>query len=598
MTRTPADLRLLRARAARILAAAKETEAAIDLCIGGGLHRLALSLLTRAAPRLLRSGRSHFIREKFDALPKALLQHATLARFWLGIACQVAESGRAVVLLEGAYNDFAAKGNLRWQIKAVSALVHSRIYSARPMVELRGWIPIIERLRLRIGERHARHHVTLLAALVYASFYAKPDHPRLRAWALELDAQLGSISNPTDRLLGALHLVTYYTWSGDLDHARSLVQRIGPLNDNAAQSPALRLYAQSRVVLLYAFDADYARARDVLHAMRLAVATDGLELMVLGCVFFEAMVGWLEGDLTAAAQAIGQIGRWAGERNLNLAVNVHQVLALNCISSHRPELARAHSMMAIRAADTSGIQWFRAVARLTRAYAECAGGRFDLARRLLRVVRVLISRTPYEHFEVECRMIEVSIELQRQGVTPTVLKHLADTLYQAERSSPIFAFRAVPLGLPYLLNVARRHAIAPNYSRRLEQKFWPDRRMPECGIVAAPRPRVEVFLLGKFQVRVDGEVLAFGKKTPRRSLSVIAACAAYGTGGHPCTRSSMTFGPNRRDQRSNSLFAQPCGACARSYQWSTRLSIATACSQLIGTWYGSMQLRPSMRSNK
>jgi DNA-binding SARP family transcriptional activator len=199
------------------------------------------------------------------------------------------------------------------------------------------------------------------------------------------------------------------------------------------------------------------------------------------------------------------------------------------LAAHRGDALQAVEFAAEqhRQAEALGIPTQRFHAALHYAAALVSAARAEQVAPVLALARDVIAGTAYEALGFQIDLLEAHAALA-SGEQARAHAALARGLEGSRRDPGMLMLRLQPGMLSGLLGEALRADIEAEHALRLIRRFRlsPPDDAPESW----PWP-IEIRTLGRFEIRREGELLAYSRKTPKKTLALLKAMIALGSNG-------------------------------------------------------------------
>src|SRR4051812_26045126 len=302
----PAELDLLRRKAAALLESDADTGEAVSLLTAAQAWPEALAVVLRHAAEMLEQGRAGVLEAWLHALPAQTRDAAPWALYWLGRCRLPFDPVAARRHFEQAFAGFEKDDDAEGQFLSWASLIDTFVYEWSAFAPVDRWIAVLDRLLVRhpafpSPEVEAR----VSAGMFMALMYRQPQRADLPNWAARVhEIVLASPQVETQMLLGN-QLVLYHTLCiGDVAKARIIVDAVRPGADGDRISPLASVLwrcVEAAYYLATAAPEDCMRA--VESGMEVA-EREGLNVLSL-FLLFQGVVSKLKlGDREAAARLL------------------------------------------------------------------------------------------------------------------------------------------------------------------------------------------------------------------------------------------------------------------------------------------------------
>jgi LuxR family transcriptional regulator, maltose regulon positive regulatory protein len=300
--------RALQTRAAEILAAEGQADAAITQLIAAQAWPEALGLLVAQAGKFMAQGRTAMVRDWILALPVEQ-RHSAQALYWLG-CCELAiNPASALRHLEAALLGFNAESDTHGAFCAACAAADALVFLGDSLATLEKWLPSMTAhaphyLALRDSQADgAETDLLVLPGLLATFAYLETAHPLTAKLADLAERMLDQPLATSQRiLLGSL--AYYFLWTGQrvrLDRILVKIDRMSAAPD-VAGATLIRWYSITVVI--------------------------------------HALLGQVEDALAGARRALAVLGADAGLAPLS--ARAHLLMVLAALADRDSELARTH----------------------------------------------------------------------------------------------------------------------------------------------------------------------------------------------------------------------------------------------------------------
>jgi len=519
----------LQRRAAVLLERAGMLEDAVEVNLDAGNWVAVTRLIREHGARLLEQGRGQTLRQWIEAVPEGRLPREPALPYWLGTSLIPFDQHRARQALERAYALYERSGDTTGQMLASSGIIEASFLQHSNHGQVDRWLPMHERLLVRAPlETPADVQLRAYASMLITLLYRQPGSAMLEVCAQRVLILLDALEVPANarmsaatflmwycgymgdfrtmrRLLPigaalarreevtALHRANWWTWLGYCQHCM--------LDDAAAEAsltPALAL-GEEHALPAVAFLASYFLGLVASRMGRFDLATQCLRRMEdaldaqsrIQCAILHAMRGWLSVERALPDEALTE-GEAAWEIGASLGSPSYLV------------------------------HWGTPM-----IYGLVEAGRLAEARRRLQLQRDALRDTRIRCFDPMLIGIEATIEL-REGQRGKALELVSDMFRMARKQERGGYLRRLGPWLGDWAALALEADVEVEYVQRLVR---------EAGIPPPSQSvrhwpwKCEVLTLGTLGVKVNGELLRHGRKSPKKPLALLCALAAAGSAG-------------------------------------------------------------------
>jgi len=394
---------------------ARLTREAAELLLAGGLvddavqrllemraWRRAREIVLREAPRMIATGRRETLRRWIGALPRRMLDDPWLA-YWLGVAYGGRDARARTQALERAYAAFAAGGERRGQVLALSAQM-SGWWGERG--DFRWLDPVLDRLAELLSEQAGLDRETEAAAisdLVNAWPMLRPMRDEVHALADRLRRQPLRELPRALALHAGVCLMAYCWMRGDSDELDAVARAVHELVDDPEAAITDRLWFHFWTMTHHVYRADAARAMEAMERARTVTEEANLAPGRIDLARWATTVDMQLGRADRARRRLDdELVPLFSSMAPTAAVFVHLELTRCAIEEGRIDEALKQGRIAAAVALRCGYTWAQVPARLSWCGALCLDGRPAQARRqLARVRRLVTARIPMQLASVE-----------------------------------------------------------------------------------------------------------------------------------------------------------------------------------------------------
>ncbi len=243
-TRYTADaVKVLKCKAARLLADDGEVEDAIALMQQTASWQECAELILKDAPSLVAQGRGLTVEAWLQSLPPELIEESPWLCYWRGMCRLPYSPPQARGYFEHAYRVFKANGDYPGLLQTWCAIIDTFVYgwsNFKPMIP---WVDELEGVLAQVGTRIApalEEHVG--CAMFVALMYAQPQHPNMEMWAERVERILRETRDEELRAKAAPQLLFYHCWNiGDMPKSEIVYRMWKPHLEKADVTPLVRI---------------------------------------------------------------------------------------------------------------------------------------------------------------------------------------------------------------------------------------------------------------------------------------------------------------------------------------------------------------------
>ncbi|MFL5419565.1 MAG: hypothetical protein ACJ79Y_02215, partial [Myxococcales bacterium] len=525
------DWRALAGHAAEVVEAAGNLDEAATILIQMRHWEALARLVLTHAPDLSRHGRLASLERWIAALPAGRIDGDPWLTYWRGV-CGVLDLPATRASFEASYRAFRSKGDVTGSLLAWAGFVSTFLFVWNEFGSLDPWISEMEDLRRLLPafpsiEVECQVTGNMLACLMWRA----PAHPQFRYWEDKAIELLGSDVAPEIVMeLASFPIFHRVTW-GDYPSALEIIDRVRPL----LAAPDVRPLTQ---MFWYVVVASYEARVGASHACFEAVER-GLEPAqrtgILGLNHLLAMQGvygaLAAGDLDTARRYHAKATEHLGPSQTgNRAHLLHLAAWIELCAGDIP---RAEDY-ASRSRDDllqAGVDLAPTWAGYTLAHVLIELGKHEEAAVLLDRALEWSRRVRSVFVEHDC-LLSLAYARLSQGRETEALEWLRHGLRLGRSRSFV----------THTWMGWRKDVLAKLCMLALERGIEPEHvgKIVKEGRLAAPQLLtardnwpwpIRIRTLGAFELRLDGQVVAFGRKPPRKPLELLQAIAVLGGEG-------------------------------------------------------------------
>jgi len=520
-------LRDIASRAGSLLVAAGSWEQGLALFAEAGAWDAYAAKLVVQVEGLLAQGRRETAVEWLRRIPAAVRAARPWLAYWEARALMATSPDLALRILDDARRRFAGSGDAAGELACGAAAVQTLWYARL------GWSEIAHRvddLEPLLGAQPAfpSAGVELLtySAVHAALSFCRPGHPAVAGMAERLLGLVDDVSiDWNQRLSTATHLITYFHNAV----AHELVLRLMTKVDGPVETlPASALHRAFWFVFRAMHDlrqADHAAAAAAFQRAEDLAREEGLLHAEFAAMQFHTYLDLTFRKEREAEARLARLERHPSRLSPDGAMNYRVAKTMLAQLKGDVGSAKAHAEEGLAAVDRIGAAYFQAVFPVLFVSALADAGETDRALAIVAESRRLSAGSYLEVMEVQLVCEEAYIALVR-GEQALALERLRRGLETAAAAPTRAAYiHRVVTKKPALLALALENGIQPDFVRELIRRWSVP--PPEHEVAGWPWP-IEVRTLGRFDVRVDGAPIEFGRKTPKKTLALLKAVIARG----------------------------------------------------------------------
>ncbi len=525
---TPDEINAIRLAAAIILEESDFREEALELFRDAESWTDVARLIIALAPSCLAQGRSTTVVQWLNCLPGDQVRAHPYLSYWQGACRLPTDPISAFADFKHAYQLFRDQDDRIGQCLAWAAGADATLYSGSIYQE---WLPEMEAYLHRHGDFPSpTMEARVIASMFNALSFQHPDHPRIRELERRAYASFCQPDrlDPQVRLETGVYLAVFNLWSGEIDKARFIADRLDLLSRSAALSDLTIFAIKTTQALVDFFTASFESCRTrVFQALQLAeeAGIRALYLHVMGHGLAAALSNGDRDTVEILLDRMKDTIEGAGELD-----QAYYYFALSWRARREGDLERACHNLAMTGPLLANVDNLpcHAIAHIAQAELFCRRGNEAAAREQLRLARRFSDRLRSLVLEFMCLLLEADIDLERgreeKGVTS-----LRKALELGRNQGIVNMYWWQPDIMARLCLRALREEIEPEYVGSLIRCRGLMPRTPPIDMEQWPWP-VRVYTLGHFEVQINGVPLRPGGKSPKKPLEMLQALISLGGG--------------------------------------------------------------------
>ena len=499
-------------------------DSAVELLARARDWNALYGLILQQAPALLTQGRSHTLLAWIERLP-APLQDSPWPTYWRGMVRLFEDPKQALDLFAQAADGFLAATETEGEALSVAGVMDAILYGLLGAHALDPWLERLEKLLSKAPAwRSQEAGARVLSTFFRALMMRRPQHPHIRAYATDLRRCVDGVADPDLRLLARLDVAFFHMFVGDLESAFVSLEEVDQ-EIRAGQAPPMSLVTFHRARAWYALlTQDQDLGRRAIEAGLVAGQEHGVPIWHAQLHSTGLALALCAQDAPAVQkhlQALEVLPEPA--KKVNLAYN-HCTFAWHALEEQRPEQAARHVAIARQGASTHGLPFLEALGELVAAQTLATQGDMSRAAKAVEKAAVIAEAMDSDILRFSCDLRRAALADQR-GDDP--LPWLRQALALGHRRGFAFYYWWRRDEAAILLAQALAAGIESEYACRLVRTH----DLPAPDGISANRAwpwRIEVRVLGPFEVLIEGQPLRFTGKAQRRPLELLMALVARG----------------------------------------------------------------------
>lgn len=526
----------IKRQAAQSLELNDEIDAAADLLVDLKDWESLVGMIMRQAEALVEQGRYQTLERWLRALPaNAVDDHGWLS-YWHAVCRFAVDPAGSLRQFEQAFRLFRIKDErdglfMSWAyaVLAIQADLSGRVE------RLEQWIELLEEILTRSSEFPSAEIELLVAKSMYVTLaWRGSDHPRLDTWRERCEDLLHSMS-PTSRVveIGSNIVVQ------DLILGEQLKAKItlAAITETARER---RLSPQAEVALRTA--QAFAAWRTGLIGEAIDHAENGLRICRDAGICTAAyrlrnngMAAALsDADVVTASGLLEQDP--SGTRRGIAGSFSENVLAWHAFVKRDIPDALQHARRSLELAANMGNPYLEALAQFGLANTLWASGEHEAAQPALHRALGIAERIGSDLVKFASLLLRAHFGFQK-GKRADGLAHLRSALEIGRQRCYYNFLWWRPSVMSELCATALESDIESSYVRELVCRRGLKPAAPSLTVAAWPWP-LKVQTFGTFRIWVEGEPADFGRKSPKKALSLLKAIIAFG--GRDVTEHQLT----------------------------------------------------------
>jgi LuxR family transcriptional regulator, maltose regulon positive regulatory protein len=524
-----AEISGLRLEAANLLNASGQTEDAAELFIQAGAWKELMTLVQGNALTLIRQGRSKLLEKWITALPEEKLKSDPWPNYWLATCRLSSNPVQSRALFERAFGLFGSSGDEAGTLLAWSGAVQTFLYVFDDFSPLDRWIAWLDER----GGKDASFPSPEIALIVAAGMTAalswrNPVHPDTQKWvdwALSLSKNSPNIEASTRAYTNG---AVYYIWSGMFGECGVLISELKRMVAAQPVSPLRSLVLKHTEAMFYNTSTEYQP-----HALQ--AVTEGLKdaqktgvHVVTPLLLNQGVISSLnQGNPGLAEEFLLKLEKTLRSGSRTHAGHYYYLSACHDLYTGKVPQALLSAKKSLELVQETGVPVSVFLARLVLSHALNEAGNEEEASRELAATKRAVAQTGSFYFEYLYGLTEAYFEDAR-GDEHSALESLRKAMTLGRQkgfATHLYFWR--PAVMSRLCGKALREGIEVEYAQNLIRKLnlVPDEQ--SMGIETWPWP-VKIFLLGRFEISVDGKPVQFSGKVQKKPLLLLKALVALG----------------------------------------------------------------------
>lgn len=544
-------LRLLGIAAELLERDSDRAEDAVAMYCQAGNWPRAVALMLRLAPLLMGHGRWRTLLQWGEWLPVDVVLADPWLLYWQGMAGVQESIPRARESLTKAYDAFEAGDNAVGQMLSAAALIRTYHFEYNTFEPVDRWVAAIDALLASAPSfPTVSMELSVFSALLLAFTYRSPGHSRRSSAVARVTSLLDEPLDLNQIVSAGFALVLHHTLANEMDRALSLVMRIGKIADADTVAPLNRAYWWLFVGYFHHRRSDRASAQAALDLSDRIAKEHGLRQTEFISRCFRAYHCGAWRDVDGGLRATDGLESLLSESKPMLAAQYHNARVHLEMCRGDGVAAEHHAHAAVAAATRLGAPFYR-VAWLSQAAAALAlNGSFADAKAWLDAAWAESEGSFLESYRpmiCATQAFTALCEGDREAA-----RILMRRMFDLGRDEQGLAYLKVPVLAETVMRAALEEGIAVALAQTMVRSW--DLPAPEAEVPHWPWP-VRIWTLGGFRVEVRGVPLAFSRKTPRKTLSLLKCIVSLGGKDIAQHRLVDALWPDEAGDAANDAFA-------------------------------------------
>lgn len=513
--------------AAEILLRNDFIEEGVDLYEKAGDYRAIVEIIISQAPVLASQGRHKVLASWIEILPQEYFEQNPWLVFWKGVSRVPVSPPDGHAICMESYKLFSENGDTLGRVVSWSMIVEMYLMLRGGFKPLDYWISEGEQLAEFVSDQlDSKSYARFSASILIALLLRKPDHPDLMMWQQRCEVLLETCEDPQILLSLVGNLALSYQWFGQVAEAKAMLAVLRPLAESSTVLPVIRIGSCAMISGLLLAIGDWEDSRKFATEGLKISETTGIRVYDFLLLCTEVYLQLLVGNLDKSAQFLDQM---------------QEILPPHAVwDKAHYHFQRAWINMLGRDLDTATIHIDKCM-----AMTESCGNPFTSARSTLLKSQILLEKkeaskaqallkdfckcdAPHNSLHIEFSLNLVLADCAHcENKEDVARKYLNKAFSMGNGCQKI-----IPYGLSHS-RLSQLCAIALN--AKLEVKNVTEfirllRLIPPptaSKIEKWPWP-VQIYTLGRLEVKNFGKPYVFSSKTPKKPLELLRLLVSVG----------------------------------------------------------------------
>ena len=514
-------------RAASLLEAAGQPEAAMPLYVAIGDFDAAEALVQRDAPRLIGHGRWKVVIDWIDALPESRVAENPWMLHWRGTARIGVDPASARTTLDRAHAIACRREDVLCQVLCAAGMVETYFLEYSVFSPITPWIAVLERMfepDFEFPNREAE--LRALSAMLIATTYRAPDHRRIERCAERVGALLPTDIDPNLRVSAGTFLTIYGSFTGHLRQSRDAAALVAPLLADPTVHVFRRIFAWAVICWYSCNVSDYELGDRAVAAKQAIAREEGMHIAERFACILGYFLDMDRRDTEAGRRRIERFAEIMIPSQPYEAASLVNMRAWHGVYTQDPAQTRRHAAEAVQLYSDAGSIPHIMVGMNGYIWGLVEGGSEHETLRAIAEHRRWSMRRNLEWARWAPDAAEALLAL-RTADEATLRERLQRIFGRARDRFDQYGHQlAWCRGWATVLAAAAlERDVETAHVRAFIRAFALD--PPAAGCDAWPWP-IRITTLGSFVLEVDGQPVSFAGKAPRKVLALLKAIIAFG----------------------------------------------------------------------
>jgi DNA-binding SARP family transcriptional activator len=524
---SPESVAALEQRAAVLLAEGGHIDGAAILFKKSGDWGSLASLVCKEAPAMLVHGRHKTLEAWLNYFPVGFMEESPWLLYWKGCCHLLFDQANSRSSFEKAFEIFSKRKDATGVFLSWSGAIEAIIHEFDDLKPLDRWIDLLGDILKEHRSFPSREiEVRVSLCMFFALSFRAPQHPDIRHWVDKTYAFFDHIPDPNILVQTGLYLVDFFVWTGDLERANVIVEKLSKGASSKQYSPMALISTKLAEALnnWYRGHLDACR-QSVSEGLKLAEAK-GINVYNYFLYGHGAVSSMTGGDL-AEAERFLKMAATVSDDNKRLCTSYYHHLAA-CHRLLNKDLAGAleHGTLALGLAVDIGYPFAEAMSRSGMALLYYELNERQRAFEEVAKAHELAVRTGSKIVEFISGLFEAYFTLD-SGEKNLAAERLRAAMALGKRQGFVNFHMWRPDIISRLCVLCLEEGIEQQYVKRLirERDLFPD----EVPLAVENWPwRLKVHVLGQFKVIKDGMPLKFNRKVPKKPTDMLKLLISLG----------------------------------------------------------------------